>query len=538
MSLLNGGPSRGLVPIGGLLGRTQNVQKDPIFQFLYRIKHDINYYFKLIGFDPTWQQRELVEAFVEGYANIAVRSGKGPGKTAATAALIPWWSLTNIMSQAVVTAPTEAQCKNVWLSQAQKWVMDGDPQIRYFYNYTGKGYGIRKHKNELWGCYIRTATRPENFQGIHNERLLIYCEEASGVSRPIMQAIQDTLTGNKGNASDAEKLLIEEDKKARELDANTQVLQDALNKKPKKKKQVALNRWLCVGNPNTRTCRFFDFFHSLANNPWKAIHWNAEDTPITNWFSGERNKEIEEEFGKDSDVYRVAVLGDFPSLDPNALISEIDLNKCFGSKAYTKAFSHPDKKKQIGVDLARYGGDECVAIYRNGRICLSMEAQPNIDPNTWIDRSVMYQDQLHWQDKDCVYVVDTSGMGEAAVGRLGSKRRMGKRVHEFYSQNTAYESAKYANKITEAWCGFAKMVRSGDLYLGEKPDRRLVLQLTNRFYSIDNDGRIKIETKDEYKKRMADNDTGGELGKSPDRADGMVMAFYEHASDSARVALG
>jgi hypothetical protein len=520
--------------LGGLLGGQLQSEKDPIFQFMYKIKHDINYYFKLIGFDPTWQQKELVEAFVEGHANIAVRSGKGPGKTAATAAIIPWWSLTNLMSQAVVTAPTEAQCKNVWLSQAQKWVMDGDPQIRYFYNYTGKGYGIRKHKNELWGCYIRTATRPENFQGIHNERLLIYCEEASGVARPIMQAIQDTLTGNKGNASDIEKVLINEDKKARELDTTAQRLQEALNKKPKKR-QVALNRWLCVGNPNTRTCRFFDFFHSLADNPWVPLHWNAEETPITTWFSGERNTEIEEEFGKDSDVYRVAVLGEFPSIDPDSILSEDDVAKCFGPEAYDRAFKHSDSQKQIGIDLARMGGDECVSIYRHGRVCLSMEAQSMIEPLDWIDRTVLMQDDLQWRDSDCMYVPDTSGLGEAAVGYIG---RLGKQVHEFYSQNTAYNSDKYADKISEAWFEFRKLVRSGDLYLGEKADRRLVMQLTNRKYCLDRDGRLKVESKDDYKKRMADLDTGGDLGKSPDRADSMVMAFYPHASHSQRIALG
>jgi hypothetical protein len=298
------------------------------------------------------------------------------------------------------------------------------------------------------------------------------------------------------------------------------------------------NVWHCVGNPNTRTCRFFDFFHSLMDNPWKALHWNAEMTPLSAWFSGERNLEIEEEFGKDSDVYRVAVLGEFPSIDPDSLISEIDLNKCFGTDAYARAFAHTDNTKQIGIDLARFGGDECVNVFRHGRVMLSMEAQTKVEPYVMIDRAVMQQDQLKWADGDCMYVVDTSGMGESAVGHLGSKKKMGKRVHEFYSQNTAYESQKYANKISEAWCGFARMVRSGDLYLGDKPDRKLVYQLIARKYGVDKDGRIKIETKDEYKKRLADDDTGGELGKSPDRADAMVQAFYERASQSQRIAFG
>ena len=203
---------------GGFFGRRKDVSNDPVARFLKRSKNDINYYFKHINFKPTWQQKEFVDALVAGYPNIAVRSGKGPGKTAVTGAAIPWWVLTNDMSQAVVTAPTMAQCKNVWLSQAQTWIMNGDPKVRYFFKFMGTGFGIRGHLPSIWGGYLRTATTPEGFQGIHNEKLLIYCEEASGISRPIMQAIQDTLTGNKEATG-----------------GNGQ------------------NIWLAVGNANTRT---------------------------------------------------------------------------------------------------------------------------------------------------------------------------------------------------------------------------------------------------------------------------------------------
>lgn len=63
---------------GGFLAGTGALSKDPMAQFLYRAKRDINFYFSLIGFNPTWQQKELVDAFVAGHPSIAVRSGKGP----------------------------------------------------------------------------------------------------------------------------------------------------------------------------------------------------------------------------------------------------------------------------------------------------------------------------------------------------------------------------------------------------------------------------------------------------------------------------
>lgn len=479
----------------GIFKSNKSSVHDPVSIFRTRVIKDINYYFSLIGFKPTWQQQEFVDALVAGEPNIAVRSGKGPGKTTISAICLPWWGLKYYMSRVVVTAPTMRQCKDVWLAESRKWLTNGDPRLQYFFKYTNTGFGILNCKQNQWGCFLATATTPEDFQGLHNENLLIYCEEASGIARPIMQAIQDTMTGNKGN-----------------------------------------NVWISVGNPNKRACRFFDFFHSLDGKPWKSLHWNAEQTPISRWFSGERNKEIADEFGIDSDVYKVAVTGEFPSLDPDSLISEELLLKCYGPEAYKRAFKFTDTKKQIGIDLARFGGDECVNAYRHGRVLLGMDAKNHIDPNDMIDRAIMMQDQYNWKNNECKYVVDTSGMGESAVGTIGSQKRMGRPLHEFYSQNRAHNALKYSNKISEAWCEFAKMVRSGILYLGDKPDKKTVQQLTSRKYSVDKDGRICIESKDAYKKRMATLELNL-LGTSPDRADAVIMAFYEHATQSQRVSV-
>lgn len=473
----------------------KRVRKTHPFQlFLKEISDDIYAYCHYLNFKPTWQQKQLLDAMQERRTNIAVRSGQGPGKSACDAVCVTWWSLVNPYSLAVVTAPTMRQCKNVWLSQAQSLVMNGDKRLRSIYSFTGTGYGILGAAKDSWGCYLATANRPEAFQGIHREKLLMLCEESSGIARPIIDTIKGTLSNQKGTYC-----------------------------------------WLQIGNPNTRDCAFFDCFHSLADAPWYCLHWNGEETPESAWFSKRRNEELAEEFGRDSDVYRVRVLGEFPATDSSCLINEGDLAKCYTPEARARAMAIPDNKKQFGIDLARFGGDENVIVARQGRMMLTMECYSHTDPNQAIDRAVMLQDMYTWPTKDTMYVVDTSGMGEVAVGNLGGQRRMGRRVHEFYSQNCANDSQKYANKITEAWCLFAKKIKAGEIYLGDKRDRKLTLQLTTRRYIVDKDGRIKIESKDEYKKRNADTNDG-DLGKSPDRADAVIMAFYDHAHESQRLA--
>ncbi|MCK5614264.1 hypothetical protein KAR91_71020 [Candidatus Pacearchaeota archaeon] len=455
-----------------------------------------------LGFVPNHQQREAMDAYNEammgrGNSRIACRAGKGPGKTKVTAVIFNHWSVTHANSALIVTAPTFRQCQGVWLSEAKATIYGStaDERIGQLFKFVGKGYGVLGAKPSEWGCQLITALSKEAFQGLHRLYIAFLEEEASGVKSDISGAIKETISNSKGT-------------------------------------------WfhMRIGNPNTRLCAFFDSFHSEGSK-WKQLHWNTEETEETIYFSRDRNKDIEEEFGKDSDIYRISVLGEFPNLDPNCLISEEDLVACCTDDArYNAIYVNPDRKKQIGTDLARYGGDENVVVPRDGGMLLDMWARKT-DPNNAIDRAIAFQDVYGWENNKCVHVVDTSGMGEVAVGAMGDARRMGRSVHEFYSQNTAYDSEKYENKISEAWCMFAKLTKKRWVYLGSKLDKKLKDQLTTRRYVVTPKGKIKIESKDEYAKNNEDSENGT-IGKSPDRADAVIMAFYDHAVESSRIACG
>lgn len=470
---------------------------DPLINFVNSFKHDIYAYCDLLKITPNWQQRELLDAYQAGESRIACRAGKGPGKTLATAVALSHWTLVHPKSKLIVTAPTFRQCKKVWMGQVKSLITNTntDKRLKELFTFRGAGFGILGAADDEWGCQLITALKKETFQGLHEKYLGFLEEEASGVPAEISEAIQETLSNPTGNFLH-----------------------------------------IRIGNPNSRLTMFFDSFHKESGK-WKCLHWNTEETPETPYFSKRRNEEIADEFGKNSDIYRISVLGEFPNLDPNCLISEEDLDACCTQETLHRALhENPDNTKQIGLDLARYGGDECVAVWRRGGVMYQMWADKT-DPNNALDKAVAGQMLYGWANDDCVYAVDTSGMGETAVGQLGDARRMGRQVHEFYSQNSAVESEKYENKITEAWCHFAKQVKHRLIYLGEKLDKKLKAQLTTRRYVVTPKGKIKIESKDEYMKNNKDSENGT-IGKSPDRADGVVMAFYPHAAVSARIAAG
>lgn len=476
---------------------------DPIKDLVLSFKYDVYRYCKLLGFEPNFQQKELLDAYTDaitgrGLPNITCRAGKGPGKTAASTVVMTHWSLTHPNSSLIVTAPTFRQCQSVWLAEARARITSStaDPRIAKMFNFVGKGFGVLGARPDEWGCQLITALTEEAFQGIHSKFIAFLEEEASGVRESISRAIAGTLSNAKGTYLHIK-----------------------------------------IGNPNSRNCPFYYTFNKDKDR-WKRLHWNTEETPETPYFSRRRNEEIAEEFGKNSNVYRIAVKGEFPNVDPDCLLSDEELEECIKEETLQNVLlNNPDQQKQIGIDLARYGGDECVIVWRQGGILFDMWADTT-DPNNAIDKAVLGQVMYDWEDADCMYVVDTSGMGESVVGVLGGSKYMGKKVHEFYSQNGAYLSNKYEDKITEAWCLFAKLVKHKLVYLGETLDKKLKNQLTTRRYIVNRKtGRIQIESKDAYKTNNKDSEHG-DIGKSPDRADALVMAFYEYATESLRIAIG
>lgn len=470
----------------------------PLQHYYNEIIGDVNKFIQALGVKLHWQQQQLIDAYANGDTNIATRSGQGPGKTFCSTIIWLHWLMANPYGLLVITAPTMRQCKDVWLAQARQIVQESDPRIKAAFEFTNTGIKMFGHKASDWGCYLATANKPENFQGIHRERLGIHCEEASGLDRQIIETIQGTLSNAEGTYL-----------------------------------------WLQIGNPNTRDCAFYDCFYG-PSSVWTTLHWNGEETPETKFFSQRRNIEVEEEHGRDSDVYRIRVLGEFPSLDPTSILNLEQLVACTTTEALMNATKINAQLKlankmryHLGMDVARFGGDESTVVPWTGNIQGKLVGFIRKDPNDVVDHAVMMQNELEWDNKQTLYIVDTSGMGEAVVGRLGQEKRMGKRVHEFYTQNCAADSTKYADKMSEAWFLFAKAVKKKEVYI--KNDKKTFEQLSKRRFVVDKKGRLKVESKDEYKKRQSAGSDVGQAGASPDRADGLLMGYYPPAQDSVRI---
>lgn len=441
-----------------------------------------------MNFDYTWQQEELFDLVQletilpenKRLKRIAVASGQGPGKTTASNIVALWRCLRYPDALCIVTSPSMRQCRQ-WVDETKRLLKTSHPLLKSFIRcYNTK---VEINGNDIWGIKTATATRPENLQGIHEKRLTFIADEASGVSRPIMETIKGTLSNP-----------------------------DAL--------------FLQIGNPNTTDCDFYDSF-STHRDQWHCLEWNAEDTArdYPHIVSPSRNIAIAQEFGEDSDTYRIRVKGLFPTQNPNAVMSIGDLIACtrtnkLGCAGILDIIPH---QNAFGIDYARYGSDESVVVRRKGTAVMNYKTFVKRDPSEVTDFAFALQHDSSWKNEDCWYIPDAGGMGQ---GVMHSFHDAGKNVLEFHTQSRAADSSMFADQYSEAWWCFRGLVREHICNIPNDP--RLIKQLSTRQYYTDKKGKLKVETKDEWRDRL-------EITESPDRADAIVMAFYPHVGGNNSV---
>lgn len=443
------------------------------------VRKNVFAFCKALNFRPTAQQRELLEIVQRQVPRqkIAIKSGKGPGKSKVSGVVALWWALKNYGAKVIMTAPTMRQCRDQWLDDVRKTMLEADPWLQGLVKVPSTKAVIAG--NPSWGIQVVTATTKEALQGWHNDNLKIVVDEASGMDRGLIQTLVDTQSNE----------------------------------------DCAM---LMIGNPTNRESYFFDCFNTKRAQ-WECLTWNAEDTPKSRFFDPKRNEELLEEFGRDSDVYRMAVLGEFPHADPNCVLSSEELEKVVDRKTMVRC-AGLSGARQMGLDFARFGGDELTLFRRSGEAIVQWTRMVRVDPNRLVDLAFKWQLDCGWRNEDCWYIPDAGGMGQGVMDRFYQAE---KQVLEFHNGSAAVESNKYANKMTEAWFNLARKVRRRKVYLPN--DGLLLQQLCTRQYHVNSKGLIILETKDDYKKRGH---------QSPDRADGLVMAFYDEvvaAANSVRL---
>ena len=217
-------------------------------------------------------------------------------------------------------------------------------------------------------------------------------------------------------------------------------------------------------------------------------------------------------YGEDSSAYFVRVLGKFPKTDDETIISLSLVEDAQNRDVEMSEFT----PKIWGLDVARFGTDSSVLAERQGTIIT------NID--VWKGKDLMqlvglvhnkYQENLP-SDRPVEIMVDSIGLGAGVVDRL---RELELPVRGINVAESPSMRGQYLNLRAELWFRMKEWLEARDCKIPK--DESLFSELVSPRYSFSSTGKLKVESKQEMKKRGL---------PSPDRADAVILTLASQPS--------
>ena len=412
------------------------------------------------------KQEEILEAMRDN-TRVAVRSCNGSGKTFIAAHAVLWWLTCFPDSIVITTAPTEHQVRDVLWREIRRAYHENEEIIG------GKLLRTSLELDDKHYAQGLSTNTPERFQGFHEGHILFVVDEASGVREGIFEAIEGSMTSD--NA-----------------------------------------RMLLLGNPTALSGYFYEAFHS-RRSLWKTIHISALDTPN---FAGQGVtwpyivtpqwvEDAKVNWGEDSPMYQIRVLGDFPSESEDTLISLKTIENAVEGK--DQAPDPQDAKPvELGVDVARFGSDRTVICARRGDRVIEMESYTKKDT---METAGLVNEFVKRYSPSCVRV-DAIGVGAGVVDRLKELEVPG--VTGINVARRATNQEHFANLKAELYDGLRERFQQGRIRI--PANRKLISELASIRYSFSSSGQVRIEDKDELRNRGR---------PSPDLADALMLAFAQ-----------
>lgn len=428
----------------------------------------------LIEVSPEpWQEQAL--RAIESSDRVAIRSGHGVGKSALLAWLVLWFLSTRSAAKVPCTAPTAHQLSDILWGEIAKW-------RRRLPRELADRIEVKKERIELahapFECFAvaRTARKeqPEAFQGFHSENLLFVVDEASGVEDAIFEV------GEGAMSTPGAKTVL-------------------------------------AGNPTRVSGYFFEAFHR-ARAAWTTLRVSCADSSLvaSNYAEG-----MAQRYGPDSNVYRVRVLGEFPTAEDDAVIP---LDWC--ESAVRRDVAPIEGMRVVwGLDVARFGSDRTALAKRRGNVLL--------EPVSWWHGRDLMQvcglviDAYEAADDDerpDEILVDSIGIGAGVVDRL---RELGLPAREINVAEAAANDAHHHKRRDELWWRAREWFEARNCLIPDDP--ALIAELSLPKYRFTSAGKLQVESKDEMKSRGV---------QSPDLADAFCLTFAGGVQRAARTAIG
>lgn len=413
---------------------------------------------------PEDYQVEVMRAVAAGERRISMRSGRRVGKTALLDWLSIWFPMTRQDARVLVTAPSAAQLEDAYTPGFRQWVQKLPPEIFDLWNVTADRFTFKMAERQGFENFVTVRTAradsPESLQGINAENILVLVDEAAGVADINFEAISGSL------ASQNACLVL-------------------------------------TGNPNRRSGFFFDT-HTRFADKWRTLHINSEESPRV---SREWIEEKREQWGRDSNAYRIHVLGEFPTeeedkflpvhLVEGAIQRDIEL---FGPYVW-------------GVDVARFGNDlSALAKRRTNGIVGPVKTKGKLDTMEVVGWIKHEWDTTPIGERPTGIFVDPLNMGAGVADRL---RELGLPAVDVNVSELPANPNSAADRLRDdLWLQLRAALESREFVLPN--DERLRSELITPKIEYTSSGKTKVEAKTKMRNRGV---------ASPNCADAVVMTF-------------
>lgn len=426
---------------------------------------------RVLGVRLWARQREIARG-VARHKRVAVRSGHKVGKSTLLVGLALWWVCTRADGRVVMTSASARQVRAIlWR------------ELRKLYRGAQRAIGGTLHKVPEAGLQFddgREVTgfstkEPEKAAGVSGAELLYLIDEASGVPDEIFEAIE-------GNRAGGAHLVM-------------------------------------FSNPTRTEGYYFDAFHRAAAF-WLRFHVSSEETPnvasgrmdVPGLATREWVEEKREEWGEDSPLYQVRVRGNFPAQASNAVIGLGLVLDAVRRWKDARRDPEPADRLELGVDVARTGDDESVVYPRRGARAYPPRAFRGLDGPDLAGQVLLVAAELARPGEVPLVKIDANGVGASPYDALARSAAV-ETVAVVASEASALPD-EYVNLRAELAFGLRGWLQGG----GQLPDHgKTQADLVTVHFAFDGKNRLKVESKDEIKKR---------LKRSPDYGDALALAVY------------
>lgn len=449
---------------------------------------------EVLGGAP-WDRQVEVAELIRDHPKVSVQSCNGAGKDWLASHLAVYFAAMGWF--VIITGTSERQVKATLMDTAFSAWSTAKPRLPG--EFMQLGWMPDRAKKE--GILAFTASDSARARGHHAPKLLAIITEAQGVPPEVYKGFRQCLTG-------------------------------------------PVSRFLVLGNPDRPEG---DFYKCCTSSDWQHVTISAYDCPNVR-----ESREVipggvdrafiasqAADYGEQSADFITTVLGEFPETSAEEAVFPRALREA--AYARWRAGRPETRADALGLDVGG-GGDRTTVAPRCGNRVEELRIWSTPDQMKLVGRLRVEAEQWGIRPRQVVegfglageqaaqgsIVIDANALGAGASDRLREEKF---RVVAFMGQSAAPKPMRrnaisFGNLRAAAYWHLRQRMQA-DLAL--PPDPLLDQELAATKYEPGSSGKLYIKAKDEIKKA---------IGRSPDRADAVVLACWEPPRASGLSAAG